>query len=156
VDDLVTNFLVNDQTPPERETTCEGAVVSDFVPPAPVSAAQFSSLLDTFQSMDDEIYYLPEYYYWDVSTPTTVGCPFGGILSFEATDTGDVLGLDNCAFSEGFNMTGSGSNNYDDGSFILEVDLSGLKDGSLTYTRDGEGLLHVSGTYGGEAVDLSE
>jgi len=156
VDDLVTNFLVNDQTPPERETTCEGAVVSDFVPPAPLDAKQFSSLLDLFYSVDDEIYYLPEYYYWDMSTPTTVGCPFGGTLSFEATDEGDTLTLDNCSFSEGFAMTGSGSNNYDEGSFILEVDVTGLKAGSLIYIRDGEGTLNVSGTYGGEAVELSE
>ena len=131
-------------------------MVSDFVPPAPANATQFSSLLDAFHSVDDEIYYLPEYYYWDMSTPTSVGCPFGGTLSFEATDTGDALALDNCSFSEGFAMTGSGSNNYDEGSFTLEVDVTGLKDGSLTYTRDGEGALHVTGTYGGEAVDLSE
>ncbi|CAG1013491.1 partial Carboxylesterase A, partial [Anaerolineales bacterium] len=155
VDDLVTDFLVNDQTPPERETTCEGAVVSDFVPPIPVNASQFSSLLDLFYSVDDEIYYLPEYYYWDMSTPTSVGCPFGGILSFEATDIGDALTLDNCSFSEGFTMTGSGSNNYDEGSFSLEVDVTGLKDGSLTYTRDGNGTLRVNGTYGGEVIELT-
>jgi hypothetical protein len=156
VDDLVTNFLVNDQTPPERETTCEGAVISDFVPPIPVNVSHFNNLLDLFHSVDDEIYYLPEYYYWDMSTPTTVGCPFGGTLSFEATDTGDALTLDDCSFSEGFAMTGSGSNNYDEGSFTLEVNVTGLKGGSLIYTRDGEGTLNVSGTYGGEAVDLSE
>jgi pimeloyl-ACP methyl ester carboxylesterase len=156
VDSLVTDFLVNDQTPPERETTCEGVVVSEFAPPAPADAKQFGSLLDAFYSVDDEIYYLPEYYYWDMSTPTAVGCPFGGTLSFESTDTGDSLTLENCSFSEGFILTGSGGNKYDESSFILEVDVNGLKDGSLTYTRDGEGTLHVTGTYGGEAVDLSE
>jgi pimeloyl-ACP methyl ester carboxylesterase len=156
VDSLVTDFLVDDQTPPARETTCEGAVVSEFAPPAPADATQFGSLLDAFYSVDDEIYYLPEYYYWDVFTPTTVGCPFGGTLSFEPTDTGDSLALENCSFSEGFTLTGGGSNNYDDGSFILEVDVSGLKGGSLTYTRDSEGTLHVTGMYGGETVDLSQ
>ncbi|MBI5950983.1 MAG: alpha/beta fold hydrolase [Chloroflexi bacterium] len=155
VDDLVTDFLVNDRTPSQRETTCEGAVVSDFVQPAPADAKQFSSLLDVFQSVDDEIYYLPEYYYWDMSTPTAVGCPFGGTLSFETIDAGDALTLDGCSFSRGFAMTGSGSNNYDEDSFTLEVDVSGLNDGSLTYIRDGDGTLHVSGTYGGEAVELA-
>ena len=156
VDDLVTDFLVNDQPPPERETTCEGTVTSEFVLLAPVDAAQFDTPLAALSAVDDEIYYLPEYYYWDMSTPTTVGCPFGGILSFESTDTGDALALENCSFSKGFAMTGSGSNNYDEGWFSLDVAVTGLKDGTLTYTRDGEGAIRVTGTYGGEAVDLSE
>jgi hypothetical protein len=156
VDDLVTNFLVNDQLPSARETTCEGSVISEFVPLAPLNAAEFTSPLKALSSVDDEIYYLPEYYYWDVSTPTSVGCPFGGTLSFEATDKGDSMTLDNCTFSKGFTMTGSGSNNSDEGSFSLDVHVTGLKDGSLTYTRDGDGVRHVTGTYSDEAVNLSE
>ncbi len=156
VDDLVTDFLVNDQPPAERETTCEGEVSSEFVPLSPLSAAQFADPLEALSAVDDEIYYLPEYYYWDVATPTSVGCPFGGVLSFEVTDTGDAMTLKDCSFSEGFAMTGSGSNNYDEGWFSLEVSVTGLKDGSLTYTRDSEGAIHVIGTYGSEAIDLSE
>jgi pimeloyl-ACP methyl ester carboxylesterase len=156
VDDLVIDFLVNDQLPPKRETTCEGEVINEFIQLAPVNAAQFNDLLETFYSVDNEIYYLPEYYYWDVFTPTSVACPFGGTLSFTATDSGDSLSLDNCSFSKGFAMTGSGSNDYDQSWFSLEVHVSGLKNGTLTYTHDGEGTLHVTGTYGGEVVDLSE
>jgi hypothetical protein len=156
IDDLVTNFLVNDQMPADRETTCEGAVTNEFVPLAPLNASEFANPLKALSSADDEIYYLPEYYYWDAKTPRHVGCPFGGTLSFEKTDTGDSMTLKDCAFSKGFSMTGSGSNNYDDGSFKLEVNVTGLKDGPLTYTRDGDGNLHVTGTYGGKAVDLSE
>jgi pimeloyl-ACP methyl ester carboxylesterase len=156
VDDLVTEFLVNDQSPSERETTCEGSVTADFVSLAPLNASEFATPLDAFRSVDDEIYYLPEYYYWDMETTTSVGCPFGGTLTFEATDVGDALTLKDCVFSDGFAMTGNGSNNYDEGTFTLEVDVSGLKEGTLTYTRDGDGTLHVTGTYGGEEIDLSE
>jgi pimeloyl-ACP methyl ester carboxylesterase len=156
IDDLVTDFLVNDQLPSERETTCEGMVMSEFVPLAPVNVAEFASLLEVFRSVDDEIYYLPEYYYWDLVTPTSVGCPFGGVLSFEPVDTGDSFSLDGCSFSEGFSMTGSGSYNYDEELFTLEVDVTGLKDGSLVFTRDGNGSVHVTGTYGTETIDLSE
>lgn len=156
VDDLVTDFLVNDQPPSERETTCEGEVISEFAPLAPVSAAQFYDPLEALSAVDDEIYYLPEYYYWDVYTPTSVGCPFGGILSFEATDTGDSFSLDACSFSEGFIMTGSGFNNYDEGTFTLEVDVTGLKDGTLTYIHDGEGSILVTGMYDGKTIELSE
>ena len=156
IDDLVTDFLVNDQPPLERETTCEGEVISEFVLLAPLNAAEFTSPLEALRSVDDEIYYLPEYYYWDVETPTSVGCPFGGTLSFEATETGDSFSLQNCSFINGFSLTGSGSSNYADGSFTLKVDIAGLKDGSLTYIRDGDGAIHVTGTYGGENVELGE
>ena len=156
VDDLVTNFLANDQLPPNRETDCDGSVSSEFVELAPVTAAAYTDPLQALLSVDNEIYYLPEYYYWDLETPTSVGCPFGGTLSFEGTDTGDVMTLNSCAFSEGFAMTGSGSTNYDEGSFTLAVDVAGSKAGSLTYTRNGDGSLNVTGTYGGEAIDLSQ
>jgi len=156
IDDLVTNFLVNDELPAERETTCEGSVISEFVPLAPLNAAEFENPLKALQSADNEIYYLPEYYYWDVVTPTSVGCPFGGTLHFEVTDNGDALTLNNCAFSEGFIMTGSGSNNYDEGSFSLDLTITGLNEGTLTYSRDYEGSILVTGMYRGEQVDLSE
>jgi hypothetical protein len=52
-------------------------------------------------------------------------------------------------------MSGSGSYNYDDGLFKLEVKVSGLKEGSLTYTRDSDGNKHVTGTYAGQTVDLT-
>ena len=155
IDDLVTQFLVDDRMPGQRETTCEGTVSAEFVPLAPLNANDFASPLEALSSADDEIYYLPEYYYWDVVTPTSLGCPFGGTLAFDATDSGDALTLKECSFSKGFVMTGSGANNYDDGSFTLEVQVTGLKSGTLTYTRDGDGNLHVTGTYGGSEIDLA-
>ncbi|MBI5351271.1 MAG: alpha/beta fold hydrolase [Chloroflexi bacterium] len=156
IDDLVTNFLIDDQMPDQRKTSCEGTVTSEFAALAPLDAHEFASPLEALSSADDEIYYLPEYYYWDGITSTSVGCPFGGTLSFEATDTGDALTLTDCSFSQGFSLTGSGINNYDDGSFALEVDVTGLNSGTLTYTRDGDGKLYVTGTFGGKDVNLSE
>ena len=156
VDDLVTDFLVNDQPPAERETTCAGEVSSEFIPPMPLNVSGFSNLLNALSAVEDEIYYLPEYYYWDVTTPTAIGCPFGGRLSFEATETGDSLALDACSFFDGFILTGSGSTNYDEGTFTLEVAVTGLKDGTLTYIHDGEGSKLVTGTYGSETIELSE
>jgi len=156
IDDLVTKFLADDQMPAQRETTCAGTVINEFVALAPLDAHEFASPLEALKSVDDEIYYLPEYYYWDGITSTSVGCPFGGTMSFEATDTGDALTLTECSFSKGFSLTGSGINNYDDGSFALEVDVAGLNSGTLTYTRDGDGQLHVTGNFGGKDVDLSE
>ncbi len=115
VDDLVTAFLVDDQVPVERETTCKGDVISEFLPLAPLDAAEFADPLGALSSVDDEIYYLPEYYYWDLTTPTVVGCPFGGSFSFESSAAGENLAFSKCAFSDGFVMTGRGIYDYNAG-----------------------------------------
>lgn len=156
VDSLVTEFLVNDTLPAERETTCEGIVADEFVSLALADAADYESPLDALVAADNEIYYLPEYYYMSSTTARASACPYGGTLTFDYGDTGDVFTLTDCAFSEGFIMTGSGSTNYEEGSFTLEVTISGLKEGSLTYVRDGEGSIRVTGTYDGEEIDLSQ
>jgi hypothetical protein len=155
VDDLVTAFLVEDQLP-ERRTSCEGEVTRAFVPLAPLHAEQFEDPLAAMRSVDNEIYYLPEYYYWDVTTPTSIGCPFGGNLGFEPSDDGESFTFSNCAFTDDFVMTGSGSYNYDDGRFTIEVEVTGLEEGILTYWRDADDIAHVTGEFGGEAIDLSE
>jgi pimeloyl-ACP methyl ester carboxylesterase len=155
VDELVTAFLVEGQVPAQRETTCEGVVASDFVSLAPINAADFTTPLDALRSADDEIFYLPEYYYWDGITPTSTSCPFGGTLSYQPSDTGYALTLKDCAFSRGFIMTGDGSYNTDDGLLTLNVNVTGLANGTLVYTHNADNELHVTGEYRGQKVDLT-
>lgn len=155
VDDLVTAFLVEDVLP-DRQTECEGVVAYEFVPLAPRSAADFADPLEALVSVDDEMYYLPEYYYWDLETPTSVGCPFGGTWTFEPGDDGEVYSFAGCAFSQGFVMTGSGSYRYDTELFTLNVSVTGLAEGKLIYTRDADYNLTVSGEYDGKTIDLSD
>jgi hypothetical protein len=155
VDELVTSYLVDGQVPVQRETTCEGEVSRAFVPLAPLSATAFADPLEALSSVDDELYYLPEYYYWDLATTTSIGCPFGGTFLFEPSDIGEAYILNKCAFSEGNVMTGSGSYNYITSVFSLEVTVSGLGEGRLTYTRDVDDIRTVTGTYNGQPVDLS-
>lgn len=156
VDSLIADFLVDDTLPAERETTCEGVVTTAFVPLALADASKYASLLETMAAVENEIFYLPEYYYMSSTTARAIACPNSGTFAFDADSTSDHYTLTNCAFSKGFAMTGSGSYNYDDGVFTLEVEVTGLKEGSLTYTRDSEGVAHVNGVYGGEEIDLSE
>ena len=155
VDDLVTAFIV-DGTMPARETACEGIVADEFVPLAPLSAADFADPLEALASVDDEIYNLPEYYYWDAETPTSVGCPFGGTFSFKSSGAGETFKFTDCAFSDGFVMAGEGSYDYDTDLFTLKVTVTGIARGALTYTRDADYNLHVTGQYDGKAIDLSE
>jgi pimeloyl-ACP methyl ester carboxylesterase len=155
-DDLVTAFLVEGTTPGERKTTCEGVIYNPYVPLAPLDAADFADPLEAMISIDNEIYYLPEYYYWDVATPTTVVCPFGGSMLFEPTGAGDSLTLTQCAFIEDFILAGSGGNNYESGLFTLEITLSGAAAGELHYTRDDTlGTFKLTGAYNGSPVALT-
>jgi pimeloyl-ACP methyl ester carboxylesterase len=155
-DELVTAFLVDDQMPKEREIRCDGQVASDYLANAPANAADYADPLEAMDSLYTEIYYLPEYYYWDQFSTESVGCTYGGTMTFEATDTGATLTFDECAFSNGFAVTGTGVDNYyGDGTAELDVTVSGLADGKLTYTYDSEGNISVTGTYDDAAVDLS-
>lgn len=154
-DTLVTDFILSDTLPQERETRCEGVVADDYVPLAPVDAADFADPLQAMRSADDEITYLPEYYSWDGKQSTSVGCPYGGTLKLESTDSADHFTLTGCAFSSGFGMTGAGEYVSDADRLTLDVNVAGSKAGALTYTREGDGI-RVTGEYGGSAVDLSE
>jgi hypothetical protein len=131
-------------------------VIDDYLPLPPANVSGFADVLDAMISVDDEIYYLPEYYYWDLVTPTGVGCPFGGTLSFEPSDAGEQLEFVECAFTAGFILTGSGTYDYDTERFSLEVTVTGAAQGTLVYTRDADGSLRVIGDYAGKAVDLTD
>jgi pimeloyl-ACP methyl ester carboxylesterase len=154
VDSLVTDFLVDDILP-ARETSCPGVVTNEYLPLAPADASAFADPLEALASVDDEVYYLPEYYYWDLETETAVGCPYGGTLTFGPAAIGEVWELDGCAFARGFVMTGSALYDYIRGEFTLTVSVSGLADGQLVYTRSDDWTLSVTGTYAGQEVNLT-
>jgi hypothetical protein len=157
-DDLVTAFLVEGKMPEKRETTCKGVVAKAYVPLPPVDAGAFENPLEALLSADTEINHLPEYYYWDVETPTAVGCPASGTLKFEPGDKGDEFTLTECAFSAGFAMSGTGLYSTDDGSFSLDIKVAGPAKvtGALLYERNENGAIQVTGEYDGKKVDLSE
>ena len=155
-DALVTAFLVDGKLPDQHETNCPGVVTAAYQPLPSVSAADFANSLEALESVDNEIYYLPEYYYWDGETPTSVGCPYGGTLAFEPSDVGESFSMTGCAFSQGFIMTGTGAYNYGEDEFSLDVAVTGLADGHLVYIRASDGTLTVTGEYAGSTVDLSK
>ena len=151
-DDIVTAFLVDDKLPDQRETVCPGDVIDSYEPLTPVDAADFADPLEALAAVETEINYLPEYSSWDGETPTTVGCPFGGMLTFES---GGQLAFDNCAFARGFVLAGNGEADYEADRFKMGVLVAGLADGDLTYERDGDSV-SVTGIYDGQAIELAK
>ena len=153
-DALVTDFLVNDVVPAQRETTCDGFVMDAYVQNAPRFAAAFKSPYKALSSVETEIYYLPEFYYWDGYTPTSVGCTYGGVISFASNEDGTVFDfhLDKCAFTTNFIMTGSGSYDTNVDEFVLAVKTQGRWKCDLEYIRQGENI-DVSGKCDGKRVN---
>ncbi|MEW6568696.1 MAG: alpha/beta fold hydrolase [Chloroflexota bacterium] len=152
-DALVTEFLLTGRRPAQRETRCPGDVVEPYVPLTPADAAAFPDPLQGLIAFTTELSLLPEYYYWDGLSATSTGCPFGGRLTIDAADEGDRFTLQQCAFSRGLALTGGGV--WDAAGFTLEVEVSGLAEGSLRFVQDEPGS-RVSGSYDGETIDLSK
>lgn len=155
-DELVVDFLVNDVVPAERETVCEGNLIDPHVPLAPRFAAVFGSPQNAFSAMETEIYYLPEFYYWDGYTPTSVGCNYGGTLGFAMNNAGTRINfsLNKCAFAEKFIMTGTGFYNINNDRFVLNVSIIGQWTCKLKYDRTGENI-KITGKCGKKNVNSS-
>jgi len=153
-DALVTDFLVNDVVPVQRETVCDGFVMDDYVPISPRFAGAFKTPRNALSSVETEIYYLPEYFYWDGYSPTAVGCNYGGTLDFAANFAGtrNKFTLDKCAFTNNFIMTGTGSYNFNTDRFVLEVSITGRWKCDLKYVRAGE-RINVTGKCDGKSVN---
>jgi len=137
VDDIVNAFLIEGRAPAQRETECPGRVMSAYVPLAPRDVSAFASPLQALQSAETEIYYLPEFWYWDYATLTRVGCPIQGTLQFRAEGDSVLFDLRQCAFTNGFVMTGQGSYESAQDRFRLRVTVSGAQNCELAYERVG-------------------
>jgi pimeloyl-ACP methyl ester carboxylesterase len=136
-DDQVTRFLANDVVPTARESTCPGRLADAYVPLAPERAAAFKNARSALASAETEISYLPEYYYWDGITPTSVGCPVGGgTMRIRESANGARFVFRRCGFTRGVVMTGRGSYDFGRNRFVLDVTLSGRFDGHFRYVRN--------------------
>ena len=124
-----------------------------YVPIAVQDARVYASPLEALEAVDNEINFLPEYYDWDWETPTSVGCSLGGILSFEVSSIGANFNLQDCAFSKGFVINGTGAYDSQSQLFTLDVKVSGLSEGALKYTHQADGSLSVTGEYAGKPVE---
>jgi hypothetical protein len=153
-DELVINFLVNDVVPDERETVCDGYLVDSHIPLAPRFASTFGSPRNALSSVETEIYYLPEFYYWDGFTPTSVGCTYGGILGFDANNAGTKFNfsLDKCAMTTNFIMTGTGFYNTNNDRFVLDVSTTGRWKCNLKYDRKGD-KIKITGKCDGKNIN---
>jgi hypothetical protein len=159
-DTYITDFMVDGALPDRREIVCEDwgdAVISAYQPRISPNASDYADPLEIFWAIDNEIQLQPEYFYGRFEEAESVACPFGGSFTFGPGEAGEAYAFENCAYTGGFILTGSGLYDYGASLFTIEAQVSGDKSGALTYTRDdNEGSLSVTGEYGGETIDLED
>ncbi|MCS7060273.1 MAG: alpha/beta fold hydrolase [Anaerolineae bacterium] len=154
VDNAVTRFLVEAIPPSQRETVCQDKWIDGYVPIAPTDVTRFTDVLESMHSLNNEIEHLPEYFYWDGSQKTVVGCARGGWVSFELRSERVAFVLEGCSFSRGLTFTGVGEYDFGTERFSLIGRADGVAQGRLAYTREADGSAYVSGTYAGQSVDI--
>lgn len=158
-DDLVANFLVNGEPPSQRETVCEWnpAVVRAYKPLMPKDVSAFANPLEIFSAIDSNLLAQPEYYYSYFTEDITFACTYGGSFTFGPSAEGEAYSYENCEFTKGFAITGSGGYDSNSGILTFEAEVSGAKSGTLTYKHDyANDTQSVTGEYGGETIDLSQ
>ncbi len=155
-DDIVTDFLVDGKLPAERETVCnwDPAVIYSFVPLMPKDVSAFDHPADIFLSTIDELNRVPEYYYSSGEEEEAFACPYGGSFTFGPSDEGQVYTFEKCVFTQGFEMTGTGSYGYDSGLVSFSAEIGGKKTGQLDFSYNwNNGNSTLKGEYGGKSYD---
>ncbi len=152
-DSEIAAYLADGVLPASRVTTCEGSIATAYVPNAARTAAEYGDALELAWSVDDQLWNSEAYLARLGDEPLSVGCDFGGTLTYRPTDVGTDIALDACEFTDEMPLTGSASADDDAGTFELDVTFAG---GALRYLRDADGGTSVSGTFRGDAVDLAE
>ncbi len=155
-DDYVTDFLIDGKLPAERETVCQWdpAVIYPFVPLMPENVSAFSNPADIFLSIVDELNRTPEYYYSMLEEEESFACPHGGSFTFGPSESGAAYTFEKCAFTKGFEMTGTGEYNFETGVVSFSAQISGSKTGNLDFSYDwNNGRSTLKGEYGGKSYD---
>jgi len=152
-DEIVGAYLADGTLPRARVVTCDGSVSADYVPIAKPSVRDYPDALALMTAMDDQVLNTDDYLSRLDEEALTIGCDFGGTLTYTPTDVGTDLKLTECAFTPDLELSGTGTADDDAGTFALDVRIG---TDNLGYDRDADGNRSVQGTFAGRNVNLRE
>lgn len=138
-DNLVNDFLISGRLPTQRTTTCAGSYVQPYIPLAPAKASGFENLKAALVSFDQQFAAVPEYTYWDGTSPLATGCAVTGSVRVRATTSGEAYTFTNCSFTAGVRITGTGTKNSDSDLATLEITTAGRWNQQLRYLDSAHG-----------------
>jgi hypothetical protein len=88
---------------------CDGDVADPYVANAPKKPSGYTSRRQALAVTADQIVNNSEYEVWDALDQVTVGCDWGGTMTFAPTDDGTDLALHRCEFTDHFPVSGTGT-----------------------------------------------
>jgi pimeloyl-ACP methyl ester carboxylesterase len=156
-DTYISDFILGGVLPDRREIVCEDwgqAVIWDYAPRILEDAGDYPGPLEVFWAIYVEIQLQPEFFYNNFEEDSSVACPYGGTLTFGPGDTEGPLAFDDCTYTRGFTLNGTGEYDFESGLFRIQAQVSGDKSGTLTFTRNDIDGISLNGEYGGEMIDL--
>jgi pimeloyl-ACP methyl ester carboxylesterase len=161
-DQFITDFMIDGTLPEEHEIVCTDwgteaeATIRAYEPNMAADVSAYADPLEIFSAIEGAIQLQPEYFYGSFIEDVSFACPYGGTLTFGPSDAGEAYTFEDCAYTQGFILTGTGSYDYAAGIVTYETQVSGVKEGNLVYTSNvSDGTATLTGEYGGEEIDLS-
>lgn len=133
-DEDTTAFILDGTTP--SVSTCDGVVTEAYFPLISASVDEFEDAETMLDAVEWEIYYMPEYYYWDGIEDSGAGCNLGGSVSFVGTDVGYEFAFADCALTDGMVLNGTGVYDFETDTFVLEV-TNGSPECAYSFERAG-------------------
>jgi hypothetical protein len=151
VDRPVVAFLLRAERPASRLIACDGLVATPYIPLTARTKNEYADPLEAMDAAERELFASPEYVLWDRGDEVRVGCREGGFVAITPATFKDNIRFAECANVSGLPITGLGT-------YVLDTHVVSWSvtapDGTLDYVRTDDSR-HVTGTWEGEAVDLS-
>lgn len=137
-DDQVTALLMTGSLPTDMASTCEGDIVTPYIPYNAQNREE-TEALSLLVNFDQRRELAPEYLYWSGEQGFSFGCDFGGVISYAPSDVGEDWTLTGCGITPEIRLDGTAELDYT--SEILTATLTatenGANIGTVTYTRYG-------------------
>lgn len=140
-DDLIADYMVGGKRLAGPLVTCPGSVADPYVPLAKASASDYGSTAAFLDGFADQILTTNDYVDMLSDTPISLGCDFGGTLTYTPGDSGTELALRGCAFTQGLAVSGTGLADADGGITLRAT----LPDGEVSFSRDADDNVTVRG-----------
>ncbi|HVM65498.1 MAG TPA: alpha/beta hydrolase [Acidimicrobiales bacterium] len=141
-DNPVADYMVSGKPFAGPLVTCPGSVADAYVPLAKPAATDYTDARAFLGDYADQVLNTNDYVDMLDTDPITMGCDFGGTLTYTPESSGTKLALKACAFTPTLAVSGSGAID-DSGGISLTVPLPGV--GVLAYRRDADGKATLTG-----------
>jgi pimeloyl-ACP methyl ester carboxylesterase len=157
-DTIVQALLYDGTLPIATEQVCRQDPIGDYSPLTLTDPDQMSDAFTVARALDVELSNYWPLLNWDGEHTTSVGCPFGGTLTAEASESGTDLAFDACRFWPDLALSGTGVEiNMGEPEDVLTLALtaSGSQTGTITYQhRLSDEAWSLSGLWNGKPATV--